>query len=368
MSQLSTRLLSLDVFRGATVAAMILVNNPGDWGHIYPPLEHSVWHGCTFADLIFPSFLFMVGVSIVYAMESRKADPANHPKILSTALRRTLVLIALSLVTQLLFHPGLATLRLPGVLQRIALVFFICTVLYLKTSQKTRDWLIAILLIGYYLLLSYTPVPGQGAPDINAEDKNIGAWLDRLIFTPDHLWVFSKTWDPEGLLGTLPAIVTGLIGIRAGTWLKRKDRDDSTKVSWLFTLGFVAIVIGLIWGLFFPINKALWTSSFVLYTGGFGLMVLAACYWLIDVHGHKRITGFFVPFGVNAITAYMLSMYIPHYLNKLTFGTANKTLYDVLFKGWLTPVNASLGMAVFWVLVVWLVMWVLYRKKIIIKV
>lgn len=367
MSQpLSNRLLSLDVFRGATVAAMILVNNPGDWGHIYAPLEHSAWHGCTFADLIFPSFLFMVGVSIVYAMETRKAEPANHSKMIWTALRRALILIALSLATQLLFHPGLATLRLPGVLQRIALVFFICTILYLKTSQRFRNWLIGVLLVGYYLLLCFAPVPGQGAPDINVFDKNIGAWLDRVIFTSNHLWVFSKTWDPEGLLGTLPAIATGLIGIRAGTWLKRKDKDDATKVSWLSTYGFIAIVFGLIWSLFFPINKALWTSSFVLYTGGFAQMILAACYWLIDVRGYKKYTGFFVHFGVNAITAYMLSMYVPHYLNILTFD--NKNLYDILFNNWLSPVNASLAMAVFWLFVVWLIMWFLYRKKVIIKV
>jgi predicted acyltransferase len=346
---LSKRLLSLDVFRGITVAAMALVNNPGDWGHIYPPLEHSAWNGCTPTDLIFPFFLFMVGVSVVYAMESKKASGANQTSIILVALRRMAILIAISLVTQMIFHPGLATLRLPGVLQRIAIVFFICVVLYLKTSQKTRDRLFAICLISYYIIMCFIPVPGHGPANLEPE-TNIGAWIDRTVFTENHLWSQSRTWDPEGLLGTLPAIATGLFGMRVGSWLKRKDRDDAVKV--------------------FPVNKALWTSSFVLYTGGLGTITLAICYWLIDVHGHKRFVSFFIPFGVNAITAYVLSMYVPHYLNKITFNTAEgpKGIYKLVFEPYFSPVNASLASAVALVLLLWLIMWVLYKNKIIIKV
>lgn len=361
MSQpVSKRLLSLDVFRGATVAAMILVNNPGTWEHIYAPLEHSKWHGCTPTDLIFPFFLFIVGVSIVFAMESKKADPANHGKMILTAFRRMVILIVISLGTHLLFHPGLATMRIPGVLQRIAVVFFICTVLYIKTSQRTRDWVFALSLIGYYIIMCFVPVPGHGPANLEPE-TNMGAWLDRLVFTENHLWSQARTWDPEGLLGTLPAIGTGLFGIRVGSWLKQKGTEDSVKVTWMLTYGVAAVVLALVWDMFFPINKSLWTSSFVLYTGGLATIALAISYWLIDVNGRTRFTGFFIPFGVNAITAYVLSMYIPHYLGKLN-------LYQLWFEPYLSPLNASLAMALFWVLLIWVIMWVLYKRKIIIKV
>ncbi|RCH54690.1 DUF5009 domain-containing protein [Mucilaginibacter hurinus] len=344
---------------------MTVVNNPGSWGHIYSPLEHSAWHGCTPADLIFPFFLFIVGVSVVYAMETKKADPVNHSKMIWAALRRAVILIAISLITQLIFHPGFANLRFPGVLQRIGLVFFVCVILYIKTSQKTRDWITGVLLVGYYLIVCFVPVPGIGYANLDPE-TNMGAWIDRAVFTTNHLWVHSRTWDPEGLLGTLPAIATGLIGMRAATWLKRTDVDEHVKTSWLFTYGVVATVLGLAWGLIFPINKALWTSSFVLYTGGLAIISLAACYWLIDVNGRKKYTSFFVPFGVNAITAYVLSMYIPYYIGKLKF--KESSIYQLLFEPYLSPLNASLAYALLMLLLVWMVVGILYRKKIIIKV
>lgn len=360
----NSRLLSLDVFRGATVAAMILVNNPGDWQHIYPPLAHSVWNGCTPNDLIFPFFLFIVGVSIVYAMQRKAADKTNHSKMIWSALRRCIILIAISLATQIIFH-GIDHLRFPGVLQRIGVVFFICTVLYLKTSQKTRDWLFAVFLISYYIIMVFVPVPDTGIPSLDPA-TNMGAWLDRTVFTPDHLWAESHTWDPEGLLGTLPAIVTGLFGIRVGEWLKRTDHEPATKVTWMFVFGFVAVVLGLFWGLFFPINKALWSSSFVLYTGGWATVALATSYWLIDIKGHTDLASFFLPFGMNAITAYVLSNFVPHYLNKLRFG--DRSIFQILYAPFLTPFNASVVSALVLVLLIWLLMWVLYLRKIIIKV
>ncbi|TSD64862.1 DUF5009 domain-containing protein [Inquilinus sp. KBS0705] len=361
------RLLSLDVFRGLTIACMILVNDPGDWGHIYAPLEHSEWNGCTPTDLVFPFFLFMVGVSIVYAMESKKASGASQSKMILAALRRTIILLLITWCSQLIlrWNFDVSKLRLPGVLPRIALVYFICTILYLKTSQKTRDWLLVAVLIGYYIIMTFIPVPGVGYANLNPE-TNMGAWIDRLVFTTDHLWRSSKTWDPEGLLGTLPAIGTGLFGIRVGSWLKRKDRDDSTKVSWMFTYGTIAVVIALFWDLFFPINKALWTSSFVLYTGGLATIGLAISFWLIDVQGHKRFTYPFVVFGANAITAYVLSGFIPHYLNLVHIG--KKSIYEFFFAPYFSPVNASLAGAIFIVAVLWLVMWVFYKNKIFIKI
>jgi predicted acyltransferase len=365
-TQKPTRLVSLDVMRGATIAAMILVNDPGDWGHIYPPLEHSKWNGCTPTDLVFPFFLFMVGVAVVYAMESKKAT-VPHGKMILNALRRTLILIAIPWITQFIFHPegGFAHLRFPGVLPRIALVYFICTVLYLKTSQKTRDWIFASALIGYFIIMTCIPVPGVGYANLESE-TNMGAWIDRLVFTTNHLWRESHTWDPEGLLGTLPAVATGLFGIRVGSWLKRKDRDENVKVSWMFTYGVIAVVAGLIWDLLFPINKALWTSSFVLYTGGLATIALAISYWLIDVQGHKRFTYPFVVFGANAITAYVLSGFIPHYMGMIKIGGAS--IYQTLFVPYFSPVNASLASAIFTVAILWLVMWLFYIKKIFIKI
>ncbi len=359
------RLLSLDVFRGVTVAAMILVNNPGDWGHIYAPLEHSVWNGCTPTDLIFPFFLFIVGVSIVYAMESKAAVAANHTKMILSALRRMVLLIVISLTIHIIFHPNFAHMRFPGVLQRIAVVYFICTVLYLKTSQKTRDWLFVILLVGYYVVMAFVPVPDTGHASLDPT-TNMGAWIDRAVFSTNHLWSESHTWDPEGLFGTLPAIATGLFGIRVGSWLKRKDREDSVKVKWMLIYGVVAVVLGLLWGQFFPINKALWSSTFVLYTGGWATIALGISYWLIDVKGYKRFTPPFVAFGANAITAYILSDFVPHYLNKITIG--GSSIYQLIFASHFSPFNASVIYAGVLVLLIWLLMWILYIRKIIIKV
>jgi len=379
------RLLSLDVMRGATVAAMILVNNPGDWGHTYAPLEHSVWNGCTPTDLVFPFFLYMVGVAIVFAMETRKEDAANHGQMILVACRRMLTLWAISWIIQLLYHHNtppevtgfgpkvsyvLGHLRLPGVLPRIGLVFFICAILYLKTTQRTRDWLMAFALIGYYVILTFIPVPGIGPANLKPE-TNLGAWLDRLVFSVNHLWRESHTWDPEGLLGTIPAIGTGLFGIRVGTWLKRTNVEAGTKVSWMFVYGVLAVLLGLIWDLFFPINKALWSSSFVLYTGGLATIALAFSYWMIDVQGRQKGVWFFVVFGMNAITAYVVGDVIGTVLDFIPMGQGvglmgwiNRSICMKLF----SPYNASLARAIIYVLLSWIPMYWLYKKKIYIKV
>ena len=371
MTSQKPRLLSLDVMRGVTIAAMTLVNNPGDWEHIYAPLEHSRWDGCTPTDMIFPFFLFMVGVSVVYAMETKKADAANHGKMIWGALRRMALLIVISWFIQLFYHHSISHLRLMGVLPRIAIVFFICSILYIKTSQKTRDWVLAGSLIGYYVIINFIPVPGYGAANLNPE-TNFGAWLDRLLLGTNHLWAESKTWDPEGILGTLPAIGTCLLGIHAGTWLKRSDREDSLKVTWLFVFGTLAIIAGLVWGMFFPINKALWTSSFVLYTGGLAIMALALSYWLIDVQGRKKYIWVFVVFGMNAITAYVLGDLLQGMidLNFLKLGGNGITaaFYHNFIAPYFNPYNASLVRAIIYLILTWLPMLWLYKKKIYIKV
>src|SRR5690606_27661601 len=209
----SKRLLSLDVFRGATVAAMILVNNPGNWGSIYAPLRHAAWNGCTPTDLIFPFFLFIVGVSIAYAMGSKKADPSLHRQLLIKAFKRALILFGLglflSLYPKIFTTPieALQTVRIPGVLQRIALVFFISAVIFLKTTEKNIFRVFIGLLVFYWAMMTFVPVPGVGYANLEKE-TNLGAWIDRSILSEAHLWKSAKTWDPEGLFSTIPAIAT----------------------------------------------------------------------------------------------------------------------------------------------------------------
>ena len=376
----NARLLSLDVFRGFTVAAMILVNNPGDWGNIYAPLEHAAWNGCTPTDLIFPFFLFIVGVSISYALGTRKENHTNHSKLILAALKRSLILFGLglflSLYPKVFTEPleAFSTVRIPGVLQRIAVVFFVCAVIFIKTSKRTQLVIMSSLLIGYWLIMTFIPVPGVGYANLEPE-TNLGAWLDRTILTEAHLWKSSRTWDPEGILSTLPAIATGLFGVLIGTWLKRKDKDDGQKVSWMFSIGVLAIIGGLIWDLFFPINKALWTSSYVLYAGGLATVGLALCYWLIDVQGYRRGTKAFVVYGVNAITVFFLSGLIPRTLNMIKVNMpdgseagAQVWFYKTFLTPYFSPINASLAWAVTFILFWLLILWAMYKKNIIIKV
>ncbi|TDQ09742.1 acyltransferase family protein [Pedobacter metabolipauper] len=375
----SARLLSLDFFRGATVAAMILVNNPGSWGHIYAPLEHAEWNGCTPTDLVFPFFLFIVGVSIAYAMGSKKEDPAIHSKIILKAFKRALILFGLGLFLSL--FPKVFTdpvdafqhVRIPGVLQRIAVVFFIASILFLKNSEKNIFRILILILAVYWALMTFVPVPGTGYANLEKE-TNLGAWLDRSLLTEAHLWKSAKTWDPEGILSTLPAIATGLFGVLVGAYLRRKDRDAATKVTWLFCAGTAAIFLGLLWDLQFPINKALWTSSYVLYTGGLATMILALCYWIIDVQQYNKFTRPFVVYGVNAITVFFLSGLIPRILNMIKLNRADGS--EISLQTWLyapyteyfSPINASLAWAISFVLFWLIILWIMYNRKIIIKV
>ncbi|MFI5192762.1 MAG: acyltransferase family protein, partial [Chitinophagales bacterium] len=340
------RLRSLDFFRGLTVAGMILVNNPGDWAHIYAPLEHSVWNGYTPTDLVFPFFLFIVGVSIVYAMATKKADPAKHRAIMLKAARRSLTIYVLFLLLVLIPKFDFQHLRLLGVLPRIAIVFFICTLLFLKTSRKTQVWIFWSILIAYYLIMNFIPVPGIGPSNLDPS-TNLAAWLDRLVLTPNHIWSQSKTFDPEGILSTLPAISTCMLGIFTGGWLQRNDQSAENKVAWLFSVAALLITGGLIWNGFFPVNKALWTSSFVLFTGGLAMATLTLSYWLIDVNRRQKFTEPFVAFGSNAITIYVVSGYLPELIGAIPVkedGLKSNLWqygYHHLFTSWLSPVNAS---------------------------
>ena len=369
------RLLALDVFRGLTVAAMILVNNPGDWGHIYPPLEHAEWNGCTPTDLIFPFFLFIVGVSLVYALDGGKQQGGPQGVVLLRVARRAAVLFGLGLLLSLYPKFDFSVVRMMGVLQRIALVFLGCGLIFLKTSRRTQIGLLVALLAGYAGLMQLVPVPGFGPANLEPA-TNLGAWLDRLVLGEAHLWKTSKTWDPEGLLGTLPALGTGLLGGLTAQWLRRRDRDPATKVAWLFVVAGGLVVLGLIWHPWFPINKALWSSPYVLYTGGLAMAGLAALYWLCDVQGYRAGTRPALVYGVNAILVFCLSALLSR-----TFGLFRLALPGGKtggLKEWLyewgiaphfaDPRNASLVGAVALIVIWYFILSWMYKKGVVLKV
>ncbi len=366
----SNRLLSLDFFRGLTVAAMILVNNPGDWGHIYAPLEHAPWNGWTPTDLIFPFFLFIVGVSITFALEGKNGEKGTVKKI----VKRSLTLFLLGLFLNFFSRFDISTVRIPGVLQRIALVYLACSLIFLKTTPRQQIYIFCGLLVGYWLLMTVVPVPGVGYANLDPE-TNLSAWLDRTILTPAHVYKPAKVWDPEGLFSTFPAIGTGILGLLTGTWL-RADRPATEKVAWLFAAGCLLTLAGLIWDGFFPINKALWTSSYVLLAGGLAMLGLALCYWLIDVHQYRKGVLPFVAFGVNAITVFFLSGLIPRIMNLIQVTKSDGTetgLRDYLYRSFIAPPfadpkNASLAGALTFVLIWFVILWWMYRKNVIIKV
>lgn len=366
------RLISLDVFRGITIAGMILVNNPGSWSYIYPPLKHAAWNGCTPTDLIFPFFLFIVGVAITLSLSKRKERGDNQNKLLLNILRRSSILFLLGLILSGFPYFNLETLRIPGVLQRIAVVYLVSSFLFLKSSTKLQIYLTFFFLVIYWVLLNFIPVPGVGAANLDKE-TNLAAWLDNLILH-GHMWSYTKVWDPEGILSTLPAISSALIGILTGHWLQSKN-DMTTKTVWLFVMGCFLMLGGYIWDGWFPMNKSLWTSSYVLYTGGLALNFLAVCYWFIDV---KKIVWWVKPFqvyGMNAITVFFLSGIVGRLMSIIKISDTSAAqvsikqyLFSNLFLSWLSPINASLAWALSYIFI-WLgLMWILYAKKIFIKV
>ena len=356
----SPRLVSLDVFRGLTVALMLLVNHPGDWGHIYAPLAHAEWHGCTLADVVFPFFLFIVGVSIAFALQKNAAPAPTLKKI----WWRTALLAGLGLFasTWLDFDPG--TLRVPGVLVRIALVYGLSATIFRLTSWRTQAALVAGLLIGYAGLLQVVPVPGIGPANL-APATNLGAWLDRLVFGEAHLWKESRTWDPEGLLGTLPALATGLLGVLAGQWLRWQALTARNRAVGLAIMGTALLLAGTVWNQWFPINKSLWTSSYVLFTGGLAALMLGILYGLCDVRGGRRWAPPFQALGVNALAAFFGSSILARTLNRVHIGElgVKDFLYQRGIAPWFAePKMASLAGALVCLLIWWAVLGGLYRR------
>ncbi|HEX9152086.1 MAG TPA: DUF5009 domain-containing protein [Flavobacterium sp.] len=419
------RLISLDVFRGFTILLMTIVNNPGSWASIYPPLEHAEWHGCTPTDLVFPFFVFIMGTAIPFAMPTKHFDLVVFNKIMVRSLRifclglflayfSRIELFGLEGVSLLLLRLAITFIvayallgnftlkiktylvlgifaimiflaysqieafqdvRIPGVLQRIGIVYFFASILYLKTNLKTQLIVAASILLGYWILMAFVPVPGFGAANFE-KGTNLAAWLDNLLLN-GHLWSFSKTWDPEGILSTLPAIGTGILGMFIGQLLNL----PITKIEILKKLaitGIVLLISGLLWNIVFPINKSLWTSSYVLYTAGIATLCLTLLYYIIDVSNHKKWTKLFLIWGVNPMIVFFFSGIIPRVLSSITIqspelATEPINLQTLIYKFWIAPcfenpLNSSLAYPILYAILWSFILWIFYKKNLVFKV
>jgi predicted acyltransferase len=420
------RVLSIDVLRGLTIALMILVNDPGDWDHVYTQLDHAPWNGFTLADLIFPNFLFIVGASIILSLRSRIArsggtlDSAIRKSLALHILRRAAIIFLIGLFLAAFPRFDLTHLRLFGVLPRTAICYLVAGLICLYT-QRPRNLLaiVATLLLGYWALMRLIPVPGHGTPTLDVpildQNRNLAAWLDRAFNAFTQRWLhtgalYERTRDPEGILSTLPAIATTLIGAIAALWIQRvpHDRRSSTApivgsvstqltapstspVLGLALAGIASLILGLLWNLTFPINKNLWTSSYVLFSAGLSLLLFALCYWLIDIlrlnetRAGKWLTAPWLIFGSNAITAYVISALIVEIMLWIQVPGSWVAIHGRAMTG-NRPANAwlwtyrwffarggsthitSLVFAIAFVALCFIPNWLLWRKRIFIKI
>ncbi|MBK9387850.1 MAG: DUF1624 domain-containing protein [Planctomycetes bacterium] len=381
----TSRWLALDALRGLTIAGMILVNNPGDWGHVYAPLRHAAWHGCTFADLVFPSFLFAVGVAIVPALGRAKERGASLAELLSRVLRRALALIAIGLFLAAfplitfvegrdLFAP-LLELRFPGVLQRIGVCYALAATLFLTTSPRTQLAVLAGCLLAYWPLLGLCPTPDGGAPDWNSKGDHLAGWLDRTLFG-DHVWSSTRgLYDPEGLLSTIGALATTLLGVAMGRVLA-SSRPSAEKLQLLLVRGALLMAAGAVWGSVFPINKPLWTSSYALWTGGIATSGLALFLLASERPRGARWLRPLQIYGVNALLVFVGSALLARTIGRLITVTGadgkSLSLQQALYRGVFAPLGepylASLAYALAWVAMWFGILWLLWRRGIVWKV
>jgi predicted acyltransferase len=397
------RLLSLDVFRGITVAGMLLVNDPGTWSAIYPPLEHAAWNGWTPTDLVFPFFLFIVGITTHLSLTARRARGADESDVRHQILRRGALIFLLGFllngfpfftwgdvsgvadpsfvqrVVDRLYH-----WRIMGVLQRIGLAYMCAALLTQRASIKRIVTMVGVLLLGYWVAMTALPVPGSGGTlgsmVLDVPSGTMAAYWDRFFLDwsrfglGNHIWSGSVTFDPEGLFSTIPAICTAMLGVLAGRWIGTA-RPIEERLNGLFAAGCLAMMFGMIWNWGFPINKSIWTSSYVVFTAGLAAVSIATIMWLVDVHGVRRWTNFFVIYGTNPLIAFMGSGLVARLIYSVIFVHYNgqrvpleSAIYQSLFASWLTPVNASLAFALCFVGVWFCILLGLYRRKIFLKV
>jgi predicted acyltransferase len=359
------RLRSLDAFRGITIVAMILVNNPGTWSDVYGPLRHAAWNGWTPTDLIFPFFLFIIGVAIAFSLGYRRGHGAARGELLISVARRTLLIFGLGIFLNGFPLFDWSALRIPGVLQRVALCYGAASLLLLTLGVRGQCVSARLLVVGYWMLTALAP--GDGL----TPETTFAARVDDALL---HGHLLHDGWDPEGVLSTLPAIATALVGVLAGHWL-RSPRAATERAAGLALAGGTLTMLGLLMNRWCPINKSLWSASFVVFTAGAALSGLALCYWLIDVRGHRRWAAPFVVYGMNPIVAYVLSTLVAKEMLlwpvPRTDGTAldlQRCLFESVFLRLARPIDASLLYAVSYVLV-WLgVASLLYRRGVVIKI
>ncbi|MEX2152646.1 MAG: DUF5009 domain-containing protein [Gemmatimonadaceae bacterium] len=397
------RLVSLDVFRGATVAGMLLVNDPGTWSAIYAPLEHAEWHGWTPTDLIFPFFLFIVGITTQLSVTARRERGDDERAIRRQILRRgALIFLFGLLINGFPFFtwgsvpnnpdPGfmdrivdrLQHWRIMGVLQRIGLAYIVSALIATRAGVRTQVVVTAGLLLGYWIVMTVLPVPGTngtaGALLLGRGETTMAGYLDRVLLDwtrfgmGNHLWINSLTWDPEGILSTTGAVGTALIGNLAGHWLGQ-PRPLVERVCALFAAGAMAMMVGLMWHWVFPINKSLWTGSYVVFTGGVACVSLATIMWLVDIQNRRGWTKPFVIYGVNPMVAFVGSAVMARLIYSIITVELNgqrvslqSAIYQTAFASWLSPMNASLSFALAFVAFWFGVLHVLYRRNIIFKV
>ena len=396
------RLVSLDVFRGLTIAGMLLVNDPGSWGAIYPPLEHAEWHGWTPTDLIFPFFVFIVGITTHLSMQSRRARGATESEISRSIIRRGAIIFLLGFLmagfpyftwTAIPGNPDPSILdrvvdrllhwRIMGVLGRIGVVYIVAALIAQRTTMRQQVITIICLLYGYWFVMTALPVPDSGILGqlaIARPETTMAAYFDRLLLDwsrfglGNHNWASSSTWDPEGILSTIPAIGTAMLGILAGRWIGEK-RSLEERLLGLFAVGALGMMVGLMWNWSFPINKSIWTSSYVLFTAGMACVSLATIMWLVDMKRFDGWTRPFVIYGMNPILAFVGSgvmARIIYSLIKVNYQGKSvplqSAIYQAGFASCLEPKNASLAFALSYVLFWYVVVYVLYRKQIFLKV
>lgn len=371
----STRLTSLDVFRGIAIAGMILVNKAGVADQVYPFLEHADWNGCTLADLVFPFFLFIVGAAIAFSFSKYTEDNRPTASVYWRILRRSLILFALGLLLNGFWTYNFSTIRIMGVLQRIGIAYLLASLAVLKLPRKGQWVLAGVLLVGYWIAMTFIPVPGYGAGVLTREG-NLGAYIDRLVIGTAHLYKgdqYNSMGDPEGLFSTLPAVVTVLAGYFTAQWLRTQPIKSRTSIG-LVVFGISCLIIGLVWGWIFPINKKLWTSSFVLFTAGLALLVLAACYELIEVRNFRRWGKPFEVLGLNAITIFVASVLAIKTLVLSHVGTGENApttftwIYENVFASWAGGMNGSLLFALVTLLFWWVVAYGMYWRGWFVKV
>lgn len=375
------RLLSLDAFRGATIAGMIMVNNPGTWSDIYPQLRHAAWDGWTFTDFIFPFFLWIVGVAMTLSFAKRVEQGASKPQLLLHVFRRAVIIFGLGIFLAgfpfgLLFGHQFSfeNIRIPGVLQRIAICYLIASAIFLWTSLRGQIAWIVGLLAAYWLMVKLIPVPGYGAGVMQAQG-GLCWWVDSTVLA-GHTWRGAPVmgFDPEGIVSTIPAIATTLFGVMMGHWL-RSQRSAEEKTVWMFVAGEFLMLIGAILDMWLPINKNLWTSSYVIFMAGWASVIFAMFYWLMDVKGYKKWALPFNIYGMNAITVFVLSGLVAKTMGMIkvtqddgTLISLQRHIYTHLFVPIASPLNASLLYAICFIGVMFLVVWFMWRMKWFLKV